>query len=257
MKTMRFEHKDCLELLKELPDGCVDLMLQDPPYGTTACDWDKVPNLAEMWMEWERVLKPNGAWIFTASQPFASELIVSRKGFFKYEIIWDKISKGDVINAKNKPLRQHENILVFSRATTANGSSFKMVYNPQNVKGANRKPIKNSTSEGRAFNPKRKSHPEVYEYQGSNYPSSIIQYSNGDRTNALHPTQKPVDLMRYLIKTYSNEGDTVFDGYAGSGTSAIACIIEKRKFIGCELNAEYYSKAVDRIKRETSKLVLF
>lgn len=250
METIRFEHKDCLELLRELPDGCIDLMLQDPPYGVTQNEWDKEPFLPLMWAEWERVLKPNGAWIFTAQQPFASSLIMSRAGFFKYEIIWRKSHATGFLNAKKQPLRIHENVLVFYRQQPT--------YNPiifdkpkQNIRPITLKP-RLSDNYGKFKEGNTRTIPV-----DKSYPDSIIYFDNESKTETDHPTQKPEDLFRYLIKTYSNEGDTVFDGYAGSGTTAIACIKEKRKFIGCELNAEYYSKAADRIKEERSKLVLF
>lgn len=240
-----FENKDCLELLRELPAGCIDLMLQDPPYGTTSCEWDQVPNLPAMWSEWERVLKPDGTWIFTATQPFTSNLITSRSGFFKYSLVWDKKFCGAFALAKIRPMMVHEDVLVFSRGKT--------VYNPQITKRRNAikeggkkqsesAPVKYFEKMNKVYNEKQ--------------PVSILEFPR-DLGRTIHPTEKPVDLFRYLIKTYSNEGDTVFDGYAGSGTTAIACIKEKRKFIGAELNAEYYSKAVARINEESKKLVLF
>ena len=248
METIRFENRDCLELLKELPTGSVDLMLQDPPYGVTQNEWDKEPFLPLMWAEWERVLKPDGAWIFFSTNPFAASLITSRAGFFRYDIVWKKSHPTGFLNAKRMPLRSHELILVFYRSLPT--------YNPI-LKKKPKKDIRPDTG-----NSKHSSNYGSYSLAPSrdvaedlSYPKSIWECSIDQ--NQVHPTQKPLKLIRELVHTYSNEGDTVFDGYSGSGTTAIACIKEKRKFIGAELNAEYYSIAADRIKEESSKLVLF
>lgn len=244
--NVRFENRDCLELLKEIETGSIDLMLQDTPFGCTQNEWDIKPNFPVMWQEWERVIKDNGAMIFFGTQPFASELILSRAGFFRYDLIWYKPLGSGFLNANRMPMRNHEHILVFYKKLPT--------YNPQMSIGRMRE--KGGRNDRQSTN-YGKFKPQV-SVNDTYYPHSVIEFSNGDNTKENdHPTQKPLSLMRYLVRTYSNEGDTVFDGYAGSGTTAVACVIEKRKFIGSELNAEYYSIAQNRIKEESSKLVLF
>lgn len=234
-------NEDCMETMKRIPDKSVDLLLQDPPYGTTQNQWDKVPNLPLMWQEWERILKDDGLAIFTAQQPFVSELIMSRKGLFKCDWIWMKEKGTGHLNANLYPLRNHEHIIVF-------GWSVKK-YNPQLEKGKPYQRLngsKNKLNKGN-YGKTKESYNTISD--GERYPQTIQFFaSDSQRFGSLHPTQKPVDLMRYLILTYSNKGDSVFDGYSGSGTTAAACIIEGRKFIGSELNKEYFDKSVIRLK---------
>lgn len=237
---------DCLDLLKSLPDASIDLMLTDPPYGTTHIEWDKPINLSELWLEWERVVKPNGAFVFTASQPFTSELIMSRLGFFKYELIWEKGKATQHANCNIRPLKAHENIVVFYRQQP--------IYNPQKEKG---EPYKGRNVKNRTEAWSNYSNIKRNDNDGFRFPRSVIYFKSGDRDGALHPTQKPIDLFRYLIRTYSKPGETVFDGYSGSGTTAIACIKENRNFIGSELNKEYYDKSMERISIALSKPELF
>ena len=248
--------EDCLETLKKIETGSIDFMLQDPPYGVlSAMEWDKAPLLPEMWAEWERVLKPNGAWVFTATQPFASSLITSRAGFFKYEIIWRKNKIGNFLNAKIQPLRNHENILVFYR--------MQPTYNPIKRKLLNSitKSASQSARNTKAFsiNPENAATKElIYNKKAGEdgFPFSVIDidfesdaFDSSSKHQDRHPTQKPLELMRYLIKTYSNENDLVFDGYSGSGTTAAACIKEKRNFIGSEMNKEYFDLSVKRLSQ--------
>lgn len=239
---------DCLDLLKSLPDASVDLMLQDTPFGVTQNEWDVKPNFQMLWPEWERVIKDNGAMLFFGTQPFVSELILSRAGFFRYDLIWEKDRATGFLNAAKMPLRCHEHILVFYKQLPT--------YNPQKTFG--HKPA-NASKKNCG------SSPNYGEYKkketGGNtdrHPRSIIfQNVINALHEPIHPTQKPIDLIRYLIRTYSNPGETVFDGYAGSGTTAIACIEEARKFIGSELNKEYFDKATERINRMLAKPKLF
>lgn len=237
---------DCLDLLKSLPDASVDLMLTDPPYDVTNCEWDKPINLAELWLEWERVVKPNGAFVFTATQPFTSRLITSREGFFKYCWVWDKKMVSSPALAKIQPLRAHEDIVVFYRQ--------QCTYNPimrDNVLS----PFGKLSGTNSDVTGKLGTDYEI----GVGYPKTILEFPrpNNLTDGGLHPSQKPIDLFRYLIKTYTNPGETVFDGYSGSGTTAMACIKEGRKFIGSELNKEYYDKSMDRISIALSKPELF
>jgi len=235
-------NEDCIETMKRIPDGSIDLMLTDPPYNTTACEWDVAINLSELWAEWERILKPDGLWVFTTSQPFTSELILSRKIFYKCEWIWDKALGGNSMTVKYMPYKIHENIIVFGRGKTT--------YNPIMEKGVNRLKNGKTRNKDNAFNVNGADYKINDEY----YPQSILKISNAQRTGRIHPTQKPVDLIRYLILTYSNKGETIFDGYSGSGTTAEACIIEGRKFIGSELNKEYFDKSVSRLKNVPTQL---
>jgi site-specific DNA-methyltransferase (adenine-specific) len=238
-------NEDCLHTMKRIPDGSIDLMLTDIPYGTTQNEWDILPNLNEMWIEWKRILKPNGVWIFTAQQPIASDLIVSNRKDFRYEWIWEKTQGTGHLNANKMPLKIHENILIFYRQLPT--------YNPQIIKSlkrvVKRNGLKAKTTNYGDFTEISKS-----EYDGY-MPTDIIQFDRDAEQQ--HPTQKPVDLFRYLIKTYSNEGETVFDGYMGSGTTAIACLAEKRNYIGSELSNEYFELATKRIENAKLQTSLF
>lgn len=251
-------NEDCLETLKRLPTGSVDLMLQDPPYGVTACDWDKTPFWAEMWLEWERVLKPNGVWAFTATQPFATDLIMSRRGFFKHEMIWVKNKYTNFLAAKKMPMRNHENVLFFYREQPD--------YYPQKRKVLARGKTDN-TKTTKIHNITGKA-TENYDNRraadGMGMPGSVLEFdyeadafnsSNGS-TNR-HPSQKPINLFRWIIKSYTKEGDIVFDGYSGSGTTAAACLKEKRRFIGSELSKEYFELSVKRLEEIRAKPELF
>jgi len=241
-------NEDCIETMKRIPDGSIDLMLTDIPYGTTQNNWDVLPNLPEIWFEWERILKPNGAWLFTATNPIAANLINSRAGFFKYDWVWNKVNKfSGHLNKDRQPMRITEMILVFYR--------MQPIYNPQMRKG---KPYVAKSKGGKSNNYGKQVNVTTVS-NGDLYPINLLNIK-GDRRGdegRVHPTQKPVDLFRYLIRTYSNKGETVYDGYLGSGTTAIACIKEKRNFIGAELNKEYYDLAQKRIDNELGQPVLF
>ena len=239
-------HGDCLEEMAKIPSGSVDMVLTDPPYGTTACKWDSIIPLEPMWEQLKRVIKPNGAIVMTASQPFTTTLISSNMKMFKYCWVWDKVSKSDHFNAKNKPLKQHEDVVVFSEGTTANKSPRKMQYFPLGVKAGNRENNQNRRAAG-YMGKARPSHKKNHVYHGSGYPSSIVRFSNANRTGVVHPTQKPVALMEYLIKTYTNEGETVLDFTMGSGTTGVACKNLGRNFIGIEKDDEYFGIASERI----------
>jgi site-specific DNA-methyltransferase (adenine-specific) len=238
---MRLENKDCLELLKEIPTASIDLLLQDPPYGVTQNKWDIEPNLSKMWNEWERVIKDNGAIIFFSQQPFTSKLVLSRRELFRYDLIWYKPLASGFLNCKRMPLRNHEHILVFYKQLP--------VYNPQMGVGLRTIRIRKNNRTGRNYGKFGKEGMSFFsDDKGKRFPQSVIEATNGDRTQeSFHPTQKPLTLIRYLIRTYSKEKDLVFDGYMGSGTTAEACVIEKRQFIGSEINPSYYEYAVRRV----------
>jgi DNA modification methylase len=227
---------DCLEKMKEIPDGSVDMVLADPPYGTTACKWDSIIPLELMWEQLKRVIKPNGAIVMTASQPFTSVLITSNLKMFKYDLVWCKSQGSGHLNANKRQLRAHEDILVFYNKQPT--------YNPQKTSG---KPYPDKIGDNSLKS-------DVYGKQrlivaenktGDRHPFSWKLFKRDK--GRLHPTQKPVALMEYLIKTYTNEGETVLDFTMGSGTTGVACKNIYRKFIGIELDEEYFKIAQDRI----------
>ena len=228
-------HKDCLEVLATLPNSSINLILQDPPYNTTACswEWDIFTQIDTFWYEWKRVLTPNGVVVMTASQPFTSKLVVSNLPMFKYEFVWDKVIPRGHLVAKKRPMQQTESLLVFyAKAPT---------YNPQMVE--REKPIKGTEGKRTSImGGVSKGYSKVYTHK---YPTNLLKIK--PEKEKLHPTQKPVDLMSYIIKTYTNENDVVFDGFMGSGTVGVACKKLSRQFIGCELNHEYFEIAKTRI----------
>lgn len=241
-KRVRLMQGDCLERMKEIPDGSVDMVLTDPPYGTTACKWDSIIPLEPMWEQLKRIIKPNGAIVMTAAQPFTSVLVFSNMGMFRYQWVWVKNLKTGNLNAKRMPMGGHEDIVVFCAKSPT--------YHPQKRK---------RTTEIKAGN-KRNSTTSVYGRQREFYidnqsdminPDTVITGINCVHSSdgRLHPTQKPVALMEYLIKTYTNEGESVLDFTMGSGTTGVACANTGRKFIGIELDRDYFKIARDRIKK--------
>ncbi|AUR81467.1 DNA methylase, partial [Vibrio phage 1.007.O._10N.261.55.F9] len=236
---------DCLERMKEIESGSVDMILTDPPYGTTACKWDSIIPLELMWDQLKRIIKPNGAIVMTASQPFTTALIASNMKMFKYCWVWEKSRPTDFPNANNKPMKKHEDILVFSAGTTANGSHRKMLYNPQGLVRRDQKVKRTS----RGFQGERPKQTDEYVSKYTNYPNTIIPISSEGKT--VHPTQKPVALMEYLIKTYTNEGETVLDFTMGSGSTGVAANNLNRSFIGIELDQGYFEVAKERINGKT------
>lgn len=227
---------DCLDLLPTLADNSVDMVLVDLPYGTTACKWDSIIPLDKLWQQYNRVCKKDGAMVFTAAQPFTTILAVSNIDNFRYEWIWEKPQGTNPMNSKVMPLKSHENILVFYRK--------KPVYNPQMWYSTPYTGFSSDTSKiGEVYGSAKSKHRDNPD--GSRYPKTVLKFK---QEKGLHPTQKPVDLMEYLIKTYSNEGDTVLDNTMGSGTTGVAAIRCGRKFIGIESDSEYYKIAEDRIQ---------
>lgn len=245
-ETYGLINADCLEAMEYLPDNSVDLILTDPPYGTTACKWDSIIPLEPMWKQLKRVIKPNGAIVMTASQPFTTTLIASNMKMFKYCWYWEKTKVSGFMNAKARPLKNIEDIVVFSlaRADGAGGSS-NMNYYPQGLTNIN-KISKNSAKIRAGMRSKQRQTSYIQTETG--YPTQIIQIESESKT--VHPTQKPVALMEYLIKTYTNEGETVLDFTMGSGTTGVACMLSGRNFIGIEKDETYFNIAVERIKGE-------
>ena len=235
---------DCLDYLRTLPDGSVDAVITDPPYGTTSCEWDSVIPLAPMWEQLRRVIRPRAAVVLFGAQPFASTLVLSNVRWFKYELIAHKKQTGAPGVAKIRPLPVHESILVFG-----NGA---VTYNPIMSKG---EPYKVTTSSngnrhGFGFSGKRYTN----DNPGIRYPVSVVNCV--PTRYALHPTQKPVSLMTYLIRTYSNAGDTVLDFTMGSGTTGVACMQTGRNFIGIEIDPGYFAIAKKRIEDAAAQLPL-
>ena len=232
---------DCLEIMKDIPDKSIDMILADLPYGTTACKWDNVIPFEPLWEQYERVIKDNGAIVLTASQPFTSALVMSNPRWFKYGLVWDKVNASSGLHAKIQPLRSHEEILVFGKGG--------LTYNPQMTKAEKvRVDKEREIPNGEAFNgnvTKR-----IYNNRGMKYPKSILTISNASQKGKVHPTQKPVPLMEYLIKTYTNEGETVLDNCMGSGTTGVACMNTNRNFIGIELDKKYFEIAKERMNHE-------
>lgn len=236
---MRLMHGDCLELMKKIPDGSVDLVLTDPPYGTTACKWDSVIPLEPMWEQVKRVSKERTGILLFSAEPFTSMLVMSNPKMFKYDIIYEKTRASGFLNANRMPLRSHENILMFySKLPT---------YNP--IKEPGEPYEKHEVSDGQT---------EVYGYfnragivrknSGYRMPRSVVKFSNNNY-NSMHPSQKPVELLEYLIKTFSNQGDTVLDFTMGSGSTGVACVNTGRDFIGIELDKGYFEIAKKRIEQ--------
>ena len=248
---MNIYNQDCLEAMKNIPNYSIDAIITDPPYGTTVCKWDSIIPFDLMWEQLNRIIKPNGAIVLFGSQPFTSALISSNYKYFKYEWIWFKNKGGNFFNAKITPMKQHENILVFSNGKTN--------YYP--IKEKRAKSGLDRVRSGALIGGKIKDD-SVYDktnviktkYDDLRYPKTV-QTFNVQR--GMHPTQKPVALIEYLIKTYTKENETVLDFTMGSGTTGVACINTNRKFIGIELNKEYFDLASKRLEQLKAQIRLF
>lgn len=227
--------------MKEIPDGSIDLVLTDPPYGTTACSWDSVIPLEPMWKELKRITKDNAAIVLFGSQPFTSKLILSNFEMFKYNLIWKKNTCTGFMQAKTKPLKSYEDIIVFGDFKLA-AQYFKGTYNPQGIESVGEVTYSNKRKEDHITGNRK----ENTAQSNKGYPKDILEFNSESKT--VHPTQKPVALMEYLIKTYSNEGMTVLDFCAGSGTTGVAALNLSRDFIGIEQDEGYFKIAQDRIQ---------
>ena len=239
------KHGDYLELMKTIPDGSIDLILTDPPYGTTACKWDSVIPFEPMWEQLKRVIKSNGAIVLFGSEPFSSALRMSNIKNYKYDWVWDKVFAGNFVQAKNQPMKDFENVMVFSK----NGG--KVNYYPIMIKRD--KPIvKGSNKQSKAIpiaitetSIKFSKEKKTYDYK---YPTSNSLRFSGRTDRGFHHTQKPVPLLEYLIKTYTLENETVLDFTMGSGSTGVACVNINRNFIGIEKVGKYFEIAEKRIK---------
>lgn len=228
-------NEDCLEGMKRIPDKSVDMILCDLPYGTTRNKWDSIIPIGPLWEQYERVIKDNGAIVLTAQTPFDKVLGASNLKLLKYEWIWQKDQGTGHLNAKKMPMKNHENILVFYKKLPT--------YNPQ-MNGDSVRKVRRSGSASKTTNYGKFIEISESEYKGR-YPLTITRFSRD--VEKLHPTQKPVPLFEYLIKTYTNEGEVVLDNCMGSGTTAIACLNTGRNYIGFELDCDYYEKLTERI----------
>jgi site-specific DNA-methyltransferase (adenine-specific) len=248
-KLDKIYHSCCIDGMKQLPSHFVDLICVDLPYGLTECKWDTPINLDYLWEQYKRILKPYGTIILFGQQPFTSRLVSSNYDMFKYSLVWQKSKPGGFAQAPYKVLCEHEDILIFSYGKTAENAKNKMVYNPQGTIPCNKiMKGKTGTTEHRG---NRKTQND-YVQTTSNYPRSILTFNNEGKTQ--HPTQKPLELIKYLINTFSNENNVVVDSCLGSGTTAVACIETNRHFIGYEVEKKYFDIANDRIKSVTDRL---
>ncbi|HOQ38736.1 MAG TPA: site-specific DNA-methyltransferase [Acetivibrio sp.] len=229
-------HGDCLELMKDIPDKSIDMILCDLPYGTTACRWDSIIPFEQLWEQYNRVIKDNGAIALFGSEPFASRLRMSCMKYYRYDWVWCKPKGSGFFNAKKMPLKNHETISIFYKTMPT--------YNPQMTTG---RPYKvRQGYVGEYLSQSKSNNPIVTVNNGVRYPVSVLNFKID---TGLHPTQKPVALLEYLIKTYTTEGETVLDNCMGSGSTGIACINTKRNFIGIEKDDKYFEIAKSRIEK--------
>lgn len=233
---------DCLELMKQVPDKSIDLILCDLPYGTTRNSWDEVIPFDKLWAQYNRIIKDNGAILLFAQGKFYVNLVSSNMKMFRYDLVWDKELVSGFLNAKRMPLRRHEQVAVFYKHLPT--------YNPQFTQG---KPLH---SKGTAYQTKELTNNNYGDFKATDdnragstekYPTSIIKFQKPHPSVCVHPTQKPIELLEYLIKTYTNEGDTVLDNCMGSGSTGVACKNTNREFIGIELDEKYFKVACERL----------
>lgn len=241
--TVRLMHGDCLELMAQIPDGSVDMVLCDLPYGTTACKWDSVIPFEPLWVHYKRIIKRNGAIVLTASQPFTCALGASNLDWLKYQWYWRKTRATGHLNAKKMPMKDVEDVLVFGGAMPT--------YNPQGLTPVDRLVANSASHIARGISSEATSvvtggiTKKEYRQTATGYPRQVLDIASEGAT--VHPTQKPIALMEYLIRTYTNEGETVLDNCMGSGTTGVACANTKRKFIGIEQDERYFEIAKTRI----------
>lgn len=232
-------HGDCLEVMKSIPDGIVDMILCDLPYGTTACKWDTVIPFEPLWAQYRRIAKRNAAIVLTASQPFTTALIASNMREFKYELVWEKSKATGHALCKVRPMKAHENVLIFCRE--------RETYNPQKTAG---KPYKQRLGVAESVEFSTGTHRND-NATGDRFPRSVLYFKTAESEGrSVHPTQKPVALMEYLIRTYTQEGEVVLDNCMGSGTTGVACANTGRRFIGIEKDHRYFVIACERIENE-------
>jgi site-specific DNA-methyltransferase (adenine-specific) len=238
---------DCLALMPLIPDRSVDLVIADLPYQVTNCSWDIMIDIKQLWIEYERIIKDNGAILLFAQPPFNAELIKSNSSLFRYEWIWEKSHSTGHLNAKKMPMRAHENILVFYKKLPT--------YNPQKTLGHVKKQVKIESRKKKVTSGIWNAAPNFQEYSSTErYPRSVLRFASDRQKIALHPVQKPVALIEYILRTYSNEGDLVLDNCSGSGSLAIAALNTNRKYICIEKDQEFYNLSVQRIANHNRML---
>jgi DNA modification methylase len=245
MTTMNIQlhHADCLVRMRDIASASIDLILADLPYGTTRCKWDSIIPLAPMWEQYRRIIKPHGAIVLTACQPFTSALVMSNPEWFLYDWVWEKGAATGHLNAKRAPMRAHESVLVFSPG--------RPTYNPQMTHGHKRKTATKRRDDTALYG---KQDFEALPYDStSRYPRSVQFFSSDKQRSRLHPTQKPLALMEYLVRTYSNTGETVLDNAMGSGTTGLACFNTGRIFIGIENDIDMFAIAQQRLGQEQER----
>lgn len=243
---VKLYNEDTLEAMKKIPDKSIDMILCDLPYGTTKCSWDSIIPLDKIWAEYKRIIKDYRAIVLNASQPFTTTLISSNLEWYKYNYVWEKTKAGNFIQAKNMPLKLHEDICVFSNGVVIHKGQSKrrMIYNPQGVHEVDKEWHRPRVYDSE-HNFKRPSHKTDRKITQEGFPSSILKF--GSVHNPSHPTQKPVELCKFLINTYSNEGETILDNTCGSGTTLVAAKNLKRKCIGIEIEEKYCEIAKNRL----------
>ena len=240
------KHGDCLKVMKDIPDKSIDMILCDLPYGTTQCKWDIVIPFDQLWGQYHRVVKDNAAIVLFGAEPFASRLRLSNLQMYKYDWIWDKVKGTGFLNAKKQPMRNHEVICVFYKN--------QCTYNPQMTVGKRKKSYRRKELQTAVYG--RVDKDCIYD-SSERYPRSIQVFSPDTQKCSLHPTQKPVALLEYLILTYTNEYDIVLDNCMGSGSTCIAAQNTNRKYIGIESEESIFNTAQDRIKMNKTQLQLF
>ena len=239
---------DCLEIMKDIPNNSINLICVDLPYGSTELTWDKHINFKDMWDNFNRILSIKGNIVLFSTQPFTTKLINSNPSMFRYEIIWIKSRPTGFANANYRPMRKHENILVFTKSSTSTAGNIHANYNPQGLIAKERK-IKRSS---RGYQGERNNSKDEYISKYTNYPTTIWEFASEGKT--IHPTQKPITLMEEIVKTFSNEEDLVLDCCMGSGSTGVACLNTNRKFIGIELDENYFNIAKKRIEDTEKEL---
>lgn len=249
MSNYNLYHGNCLEIMKQIPDNSVDLVLVDPPYGTTPPHWDSTINFESMWEQYHRITKQNAAIVIFAQEPFASFVRMSNMKEYRYDWYWEKERLTNVFQVKRRPGKTVENICVFYKE--------QCIYNPQKHEHTG-KPVHNKVGENARWSVTQSGYnqntkPFSYNDDGTRHPTQVLRINRDNPMKRLHPTQKPVELLEYLIKTYTNEGMTVLDNCMGSCSTGIACLSTNRNFIGIELDNSYFSIAENRMKEHENK----
>lgn len=237
---MKLHLGDCLEVMKDIPDKSIDMILCDLPYGTTACRWDSIIPFEPLWEQYNRIIKDNGVVALFGSEPFASKLRLSNIKNYKYDWYWDRKNTSGFLNAKKRPLKRIETVIVFSKSIPRYYPIMEERGKPRSKSSYNKKIGNGDMIYGKFKN--------IKSFNNLYYPTNLLEFSNAVQKGKLHPTQKPVSLLEYLIKTYTNEGETVLDNCMGSGSTGVACKNVGRDFIGIELDEKYFQIAKERIE---------